>query len=182
MARKSLSEVLAESNAFFVDNTTGIITPLLLRTWINDLIVAIRPAYGLLRQPNANQTVGTTYEPLVFATGELSVITDYVLTPITGSAVRTEAGITVIDFNAQVTGPNNQDCSATLFKNGAELPVSSTARLTGNGEYHTLYIGASLVGTGNDTYQIQVKTTGNLALTFRDCLFLLKSEPAWSIV
>jgi len=59
---KSINELMAEANANFPDNTSGLISPADLRNFVLDFLEAMSPAYGYLTigETPVSVTVGTT--------------------------------------------------------------------------------------------------------------------------
>ena len=135
MPRKSIQELTAQAISSFPDNSTGAITPALLRTFCEDFLHAIAPAYGIC-QKTAPQTVnlGTTPTGVQYTTASSSDINQLTASAATGAISRSERGTATINFTMDIECATNRFITATLFKNGA----ATTWRITVNG-----------AGTGN---------------------------------
>ena len=130
MPRKSIVELTAQAAASFPDNVTGLITPAALRTFCEDFLNAIRPAYGIC-QKTAPQTVnlGLTPVAIAYTTATSSDINQLTASAATGAISRYERGTATINFTMDVECATNRFITATLFKNG----VATTWRITVNG-------------------------------------------------
>lgn len=130
MARKSILELIAQAEVDFPDNTTGMITPALLRQWCVDFLNSIAPAYGYLTLAGpTNQTFGLTPSLVVFQ-GAVNSDPSQVTAAVPASTVtRTERGTATINFTMDMEASNGRFVSFTLYKNG----VATTWRTTGNG-------------------------------------------------
>ena len=135
MPRKSIVELTAQAIASFPDNVTGLITPAALRTFCEDFLNAIRPAYGIC-QKTAPQTVnlGLTPAAIQYTTAQDSDINQTNSSAANGTITRLERGTATINFSMDIACATNRFITATLFKNG----VATTWRITVNG-----------AGTGN---------------------------------
>lgn len=135
MPRKSIVELTAQAIASFPDNVTGAITPALLRSFCEDFLKAIAPAYGIC-QKTAPQTVnlGTTPTAISYNTATSSDINQLTASAPLGKISRTERGTSTINFTMDIECAANRFITATLYKNG----VATLWRMTANG-----------AGTGN---------------------------------
>ena len=135
MPRKSIVELTAQAAASFPDNVTGLITPAALRTFCEDFLNAIRPAYGIC-QKTAPQTVnlGLTPVAIAYTTATSSDINQATASAPNGTVARTERGTSTINWTMDIECATNRFITATLFKDG----VATLWRITVNG-----------AGTGN---------------------------------
>ena len=179
MARKSLSQILADAAVAFPDNTTGLITPLGLRTWIGDLVNAIRPAYGLIRLASAVQAVTATPAPIVMATGQLSPVIDYVLTPVSGQIVRSDPGMCRFTFTTDISGANNQNVTFSLFQDGVTTDWRQSIRLSGTGITESVSFPMIKYSNALSRYQIMIEATPSGNVTLTDCAIIAETVPVW---
>jgi len=179
MARKSLTQILADAAVAFPDNTTELITPAILRAWIGDFVAAIRPAYGLISLVSAAQAVTTTPQPLVMNVSQLSPVIDYTLTPALSRAVRLEPGMTRITFNADVNGVNNQTVSFVLFKDGVDSGWRITVFMSAVTNTESVSLVAMVYSSSTATYELRVACTANATLTFSNVILLCETVSVW---
>ena len=133
-AQESIVELTAQAAASFPDNTTGAITPALLRAMIEDFLHAIAPAYGIC-QKTAPQTVSLGLTPVAFAydSASSSDINQLTASAATGRISRAERGTSTINFTMDIECASNRFITATLFKNGVATPWRITVNGAGNG-------------------------------------------------
>ena len=134
MPRKSIVELTAQALASFPDNVTGAITPALLRTFCEDFLKAIAPAYGVCQKPNP-QTVslGLTPVAIVYETATSSDINQLTASAPLGQISRSERGTSTINFTMDIEAAANRFITATLFKNGVATPWRTTMNGAGTG-------------------------------------------------
>ena len=179
MARKSFVQLQQDLLTAFPDNITGLITPAILRGFLDSFLQAIRPAYGLVSRPNATaQVVTSTDAPLVFDSGYVSDVPDFVATPATGTLQRVDAGTTRMTLNATMEGANGRLVSMTLYKNGVPTAWKASVTLAGAGKpvdvsmYSLTYDGAPAA------YQMRVKCdTASESISFSNMDFFAESIP-----
>jgi hypothetical protein len=159
MARKSFVELSNDLLTSFPDNIAGAITPLVLRTYFQNFLDAIRPAYGLIsRTAPVVQTFGLTDAPVVFDTGVVSGVPDYTVTQATGTITRLAAGSTRLTFSASAEGANGRLVSFTLYKNGTPTSWRTSATLQGAGKPVDTTLVAAIYEGSQAIYQLQAKT------------------------
>lgn len=128
--RPSIVELSAAVNAAFPDNTTGLITPAILRGFLQDFLNAVRPAYGIVTLTGSNvQTLGLTPQVVVFTGASDSSAAETTSTAATGSIVRDSPGTSTINFSIDLEASNGRFVTFTLYKDGAP----TLWRITGNG-------------------------------------------------
>ncbi len=134
MPRKSIVELTAQAVASFPDNVTGAITPALLRSFCEDFLNAIRPAYGIC-QKTAPQTVnlGTTPAAIAYNSASSSDINQLTASAPLGKISRAERGTSTINFTVDIECQTNRFITATLFKNGVATPWRMTVNGAGTG-------------------------------------------------
>lgn len=179
MARKSFVQLQADLATAFPDNITGLITPTILRTYLNSFLEAIRPAYGLLSRttPNA-QTLQLTDTPVVFETGYVSDVPDFTATPATGTISRLEAGSTSVNFNCSAEGTAGRIVTVTLYKNGVATSWRGSATLGGAGKPVEIAFAALSYEGAAAAYQLQAKCdTAGTSVTFSSMDVLTQTVP-----
>jgi hypothetical protein len=134
MPRKSIVELIAQAQSSFPDNTTGAITPALLRGMFEDFLHAIAPAYGYLLK-SAPQTVNLGLTPIAIAytTAQSSDINQLTASAATGKISRYERGTSTINFTMDIECAANRFITAALFKNGVATPWAITVNGAGAG-------------------------------------------------
>lgn len=157
MSRKSFVQLSADLLTSFPDNISGAITPLVLRTYIQAFLDAIRPAYGYLDLTSWSISLGLTDIPIVFATGVVSDVPDYTITPGTGTIIRLEAGTTRLTFNADVEAPTGRVITFTLYVNGASTLWRTSVVAQGTGKPISVSLPILTYHGAQATFQLQVK-------------------------
>lgn len=179
MPRKSMVQLQADLITSFPDNTTGIITPLMLRTYLNNVIEAIRPAYATITRTTPNiQTIGATPVALISEAGAVSDVPDFTATAGTTLIDRLASGTTRFSFNASFECAAGRRVSALLYKNGSATLWASASTGNGAGDPANLEFTGLDYDGGSADYQIQVSCdTAGTAVTFYDAVFLCESVP-----
>lgn len=179
MARKSIVQLQADLLSSFPDNVSGAITPLVLRTYLNNFLEAIRPAYAGLSRPGPTvQTIGTTWVPVVFDTGFVSDVPDYTVTAGTGAIARLAAGTTRLTVNGTLEAANGRLISFALYKNGVITAWRSSVSTLGAGKPVDFTISALNYDGSAATYQLQaIADVAGVAVTFSNTEVLAESVP-----
>jgi hypothetical protein len=179
MPRKSMVQLQADLATSFPDNTTGLITPAVIREYFNSLIEAIRPAYASVSRTTPNvQTVGIAFDPFVGQSAAVSDIPDFAATAATTLIDRLEAGTTRFSFNTSFECAAGRRVSAQLFKNGSGTLWASASTGNGTGDPANLEFSGLAYDSGSADYQIRVSCdTAGTAVTFYDAVFLCESVP-----
>jgi hypothetical protein len=134
MPRKSITELTAQAIASFPDNVIGSVTPALLRTFCEDFLHAIAPAYGVCQKTvAATVNLGLTPAPIVYNTATSSNIDQLTASAATGKISRNERGTSTINFTMDIECQTNRFITATLFKNGVATPWRITVNGAGTG-------------------------------------------------
>jgi hypothetical protein len=172
MARKSMTELLADLGTMFPDNTTGLITPQILRDYFTNYINAIRPAYALLeRQLGVTQALTVAPAPVVFTSSDVtSALGEYTATANIGRITHLIPGTVRFTFTADLLPPANQTrtITFTLYKNGVATPWRQSISTSASGVIESVGFTAILYDGGSnvnyDLYvQIDVATTFTLS-------------------
>ena len=164
MPRKSIAELTAQAIASFPDNNTGAITPALLRTFCEDFLHAIAPAYGVC-QKTAPQTVslGTTPLAIAYTTATSSDINQLTASAPNGKISRTERGTSTINFTMDVECQANRFITATLYKNGAATLWRQT--VTGAGIGNPVSLSLTAVDYADPAAEYEVRLSAEVAAT-----------------
>jgi len=186
MARKSLDQMLADLITAFPNNNAKFITPLVLRTYLDDLIKALRPAYAwLVRQAGVAQAVTVAPVPLVFTSAELTYAQgEYTAVPGSGRITRLDAGVCQFNFTADISSPSNSTrlLTFTLYKNGVPSPFKQSQTFSVTGEVISVTFGAIQSSSLPADYDMYVQSSVNETFTFSEMVFLAQTLPANSPV
>lgn len=178
MARKSIQELLTEITVLLNDNSAGEITPLDLRTVLNDIAGIIQPSYGVFDLPG----------PDTFSSGLTDVVLPWT-TFISGGAVQyTAAGLTVIscdqramtaiDLSLDVEGLNGRVATATLYANGVATRAAASVVCQGVGKPMSLNFSILNYQAAASSYELRIKCdTANTTLTFSNGVLILSNVP-----
>ena len=179
MPRKSIVELTAQAAASFPDNTTGAITPALLRTMFEDFLKAIAPAYGIC-QKTAPQTInlGLTPVAIAYTTAQSSDINQLTASAATGKISRLERGTSTINFTMDIECAANRFITATLFKNG----VATLWRITTNGAGSGNPVGMALTAIDYADpaaeYEVRLSAeTAGVSTVISNGAFLISVDP-----
>jgi hypothetical protein len=182
MARKSLDQMLADLLTSFPDNNTKFITPLVLRTYFDDLIKALRPSYAwLIRDAAVVQAVTVAPAPLVFTSAEINFAQgEYSAVPATGRITRLDGGVVQFNFTADISSPSNSArlITFTIYKNGVPTPFKQSQQLTVSGEVVSLSFGAVQSSATAANYDMYVQSSVNENITFSNMVWLAQTVPA----
>ena len=182
MARKSLNEMLADLSVSFPDNNTGAITPVVLRSYFDDLIKAIRPSYALLtRDVAVAQAITTAAAPLVFTSSDIAAAQgEYTALPASGRITRLDAGVCQFNFTADISSPSNSTrlLTFTLYKNGVPTAFKQSQSFGTAGEVISVTFGALQSNPALANYDMYVQSSVAETFTFSEMLFLAQTIPA----
>ena len=179
MSRKSITELTAQAIASFPDNTTGLITPALLRSMFEDFLNAIRPAYGIC-QKTAPQTVnlGLTPVAIAYTTATSSDINQATASAPLGTVARTERGTSTINFTMDVEAPTNRFITATLYKDGVATPWRITVNGAGTGNPVGMALTAIDYADPAATYEVRLSAeTDGVTTTINNGALIVAIDP-----
>jgi hypothetical protein len=186
MARKTLDQMLADLLTSFPDNNTKFITPLVLRTYLDDLIKAIRPSYAwLFRQVGVAQAVTVAPVRLVFTAVEITYAQgEYTANASVGRITRLDPGVCQFNFTADISSPSNSTrvLTFTLYKNGVATPFRQSQSFSVTGEVLSVSFGAIQSSSLPADYDMYVQSSVNETFTFSEMVFLAQTLPANSPV
>ena len=182
MARKTLDQMLADLLTSFPDNNTKFITPLVLRTYLDSLIKALRPSYAwLVRQVGVAQAVTVAPVPLVFTSAEIGFAQgEYTALPASGRITRLDAGVCQFNFTADISSPSNSTrlLTFTLYKNGVPTAFKQSQSFGTAGEVISVTFGALQSNPALANYDMYVQSSVAETFTFSEMLFLAQTIPA----
>ena len=183
MARKSINELIAQANADFPDNATGLITPAKLRQFCVDFLNTMSPTYGYLTAAGpVSQTINTTWALLaVFDTAYDSDPSQTTANATTDTITRAEKGSSTFQFSIDFACANNVSMHFALYKNGTitSWRISGVGRGAGN----PVSVALTAVDYADPaaSYQIWASAeNAGTAGTFSAAAFLLSVEPVKS--
>lgn len=132
MARKTIVQIKADIVALIEDNVVGSITPLDLRTVLDDIVTAISPSIGrLISTGNAIQ-IAITQTPRIltwqqFQTGTYPQFTQTNLQTINN----TENSVIGVNVALNIGGGNQKVVTAEVYRNGVATGAKQTVLLAG---------------------------------------------------
>lgn len=182
MARKSILELIAQADADFPDNVTGLITPAKLRGWATDFLNSIAPAYGVLSLTGPlNQTFGLTPALVVFQTATNSDPSQTTAVVPGSTITRAEKGTSTINFSMDIETNASRFITFTLFKNGVATPW----RVTGNGAGagNPIAVALTAVDYADPAAVYDIRATAETAgtvVTLTNGIFIVQVEPVRS--
>lgn len=181
MPVKSINELIAQANAGFPDNTTGLITPAILRQFVLDFLAAMAPAYGLLTATGPLvQALTPTPSLLVFSTAYDSNPAQTTTAVPASTITRAERGSSRITLNATFACLNNISVNFFLYRNGVNTGVKVTG--VGRGALNPVSVSLVMLDYADPApvYSIQVAAESAQSVTFTDLVFLLATVPVTS--
>jgi len=182
MPRKSINELLAQAQSSFPDNTTRDITPEKLRTFCEDFLNAISPAYGVLQKPNPSSVLyGLTPIVMIFETRTDSDPSQTTSSAAQGTITRSERGTSTINFTADLEAANGRFVSFTLYKNGVATPWRTTGNGAGTGNPVGVALTAVDYADPPAVYDIRVSAEiNNVNVVVSNAALVLQLEPVRS--
>jgi hypothetical protein len=182
MARKSINELIAQANADFPDNVTGLITPAKLRQFCLDFLAAISPAYGYLAAVGPlSQTFNTAPSVVSFDTAYDSDPSQTTSNATADTVSRAERGTSTINFSVDVALANNIGLTFTIYKQGVATPWSISA--VGRGIANPVSIALTAIDYADPAgvYTVRcVAENDGVAVTLTNALFVLAVDPVRS--
>lgn len=169
MTRKTTTQLLAEIQALFPDNNTGLISPNDLRTSLTNICDSFTPAFGALRGVPAVVANLTTTPAKLLLFDELVATSPGVVEANVANdeIVAVVASIMQFSVTASLSGTNNADVQIELRRNGTptlwlalqtttgaanRVEMSLSGYISANaGDVFTVY-GSVLTGTSSTTF------------------------------
>ena len=191
MARTSIQALITQATTGFADNTTGAITPALLRNWATAFLDTMAPAYGAIQRITALVIVAVVGTPTVVApyTTQVAATSPDFSTNLTNGSVTNLLGTvpgksTRFTIDGMVEGPNNNVVTVALFINGGASPYNQSIVTNGAGSP----VGFNFAGLTYQTVDtvMDVRVTANAGsagnYTFTNLSLLAENVPVNSFV
>ena len=181
MARKSMTELLAELLTSFPDNNAKFITPAILRGYFTDFINAIRPAYALLsRATGVSQSVTVAPAPLVFTTSDVSAgLGEFTANAALGKIDRLIPGTVRFTFSADMLPASNatRTITFTVYKDGVPTVWRQSVTTSATGVIESVSFVALIYAATPASYQMYVSIDVALAYTFSEMVWIAEVVP-----
>jgi hypothetical protein len=170
MARKSMTELLAELLTSFPDQNAKFITPAILRQYFTDFIGAIRPAYAVLsRDVGVSQAVTTTPAPLQFTDADVTAGNgEFTANAATGLVSRNIPGTVRITFSADLQPATNvtRTLQFVIHKDGVPTVWRQSISTSATGIVESISFVGLLYSGAAANYQMYVSCDANQSFTF----------------
>jgi hypothetical protein len=170
MARKSMSELLAELLTSFPDQNTKFITPAILRGYFTDFIDAIRPAYALLtRDVGVAQAVTVAPAPLQFTNADITAgLGEFTANAATGLIHRNIPGTLRFTFTADLLPAVNatRTLAFTIYKDGVPTVWRQSITTTALAITESVGFVALIYAAAAADYQMYVSADVATSFTF----------------
>ncbi len=182
MPRKSILELVAQANADFPDNVTGLVTPAKLRQFCLDFLNAISPAYGYLSKPAPSaQTFGLTPSLVTFTAAHDSDPSQTTSAVPASTITRAERGVSTLQFSAGLETNSGRFVTFTIYKDGAP----TLWRITGNGggAGNPVSVALTAVDYADPAAVYSVKATAEVngtSVTLSNMVLLVSVDPVRS--
>lgn len=179
MARKTMVELLAEINTLFPDNNVGEISPADLRTFCQNFVDSVTPAYGVLSTTSLAQVVGVTLQTLPWQATFIAQAPEFTTDPAAGIVRRDQSIISNrISVNIDVEIAANRECEAVLYANGVATPWRT--KVSGNGTTRPESIQLEALHYSDIPVDYSVRVAADqagTAMTFSNGIFLVSAVP-----
>jgi len=170
MARKSMTELLAELLTSFPNQNTKFITPAILRGYFTDFIDAIRPAYALLtRDVGVAQAVTVAPAPLQFTSADVTAgLGEFTANAATGLVARNIPGTVRFTFTADLLPAVNasRTLTFTLYKDGAPTTWRQSITTTAIGITESVAFVGLIYAAAAANFQMYVSVDVATSFTF----------------
>jgi hypothetical protein len=187
MARKTIAQLLADVNAEFPDNTTGAITPAIIRSFFDALIESFAPAYAYLTRetPQSLGVVGAV--PVVI--GNLNgpgfaQLPEWTRDMLMGSITSpgTDPAAAVLAVQATLEFAANDAVELEIFVNGSPSGYMKQATAgEGAGAANPVSVsfgGLVAVPAGPTQYDVRIRSlVGNVSPVVNYMTFLASAVP-----
>lgn len=184
MARKSFAELAADLLTSFPNNSSGAITPQILRDYFTSFLNAIIPAYAILdRIPPVVQLIAVTDAPLVFTNADtLKANGELTANAAGGEIGRVDKGTTRFDFTADVLSASNspRTITFTLYRAGVPTVWAQSIVLTSNAQIESLSFTAIVTDPTAENYSMQVKSSVAETIIFSNMVLVGEIVPVQS--
>ena len=164
MTRKTMAALLAQADSTLPDNTTGAITPAVLRAMVKDIVDSFCPGYGAANSVSMTlAALGTTPRAVPYQS-VLSQTAEFVVTAAAGTIKRLAQGLPTtvnrVSFYADVACASGAECTFALYRNGVVVPgVSMTVTGQGLGNYSLAAFAGGLTSLDGSDYTYEVRAS-----------------------
>jgi hypothetical protein len=124
MARKTVAELLAEVAAMFPNNSTGDITPAIIRSFFADLLESLTPGYAIITRqtPQALGVINATPVKIANFTGLSVAQTPWTTDAAAGTLSRPDfPSVSTVKVQASLTFAQTDACKMELYANDAPV-------------------------------------------------------------
>lgn len=189
MTISSILDLKARAAVEFADNNIGAITPALLRSFLEDVLDTVSPAYGIIRL--ASQILNFSATPVVIAPyiQNFTETAGYFVNNLAaGTVQRTLNGApgsrVLIVAGGSVQGPVGRNVLIQLFKNGVATDFSAIATTTGGAERLAFSMTGFDFMLGSDsTYELRASSVGVAAnFTFENVILIVQAQTVRAFV
>jgi hypothetical protein len=175
MARKSIDQLVGQSEAALPDNTSGAISPADVRTMIRDFLDTVTPTYGGLQIVSRPQALNTTPANLIFQSAIASFPPEWAADPVAGTLVRVP-GVPVLNarftVNGDVIGAQGEEVTVALYANDVFTGWASTVTAQGPTNRGTFSFSAIQDIKEATTFALKVSSSKVVNFTFENVLFI----------
>jgi len=179
MARKTIVELIADVSASFPDNTVGAITPLILRTFLNNFLDTMRPSYGAASLTSVSVGLTTTDAGFTWGAVVAAQAPDYTVALPTGIITRAGGPASATaQFSIDITSPNNSVTIFTLYIDGVATPWAVSDTSTSSSDVRSCAMSAiNYSSNANPTYQIRARSNASNTVTLSNGVFVVQNVP-----
>ena len=187
MARRSMVELHDEAQTAFADNTTGAITPTILRSFVTDFVDTMAPAYGAIDITTPQvKALTTTNQILNNYTDIAATAGTFTTTPASGNVTQVLNGrpgcSTRFTFSCDVQGANNADVTFTIYINGNPTTFAVTTTITGATNFSAVSLTGLVYQTLDTVVSVFVRSSAAGNFTINNALLLCEYVPVNSYV
>jgi len=182
MARTSIQSLITEATTDFADNTTQLITPAKLRTWAQNFLDTMAPAYGAIRLTGptgiALSAVAAIVAPFTTITAQSAEMVCNLVNGTVQRVLGTVPGATVrLSVNGTVAGANNALVTLALYNNAVLTPFSVTVICGGVSTPVSFDFTGFSYDTVSTTWDVRATSTNAGSFNFSNCIILCENVP-----
>ena len=178
--RKSIDELLVAADALFQTNANGQITATALRTYLEDFVETMKPAYAAMTigtTPLA-QALTTIYAPMVFTDISDANSPEYAAYPATGQIVRDLESLNRLTFNVDLYVGTNRQVDFALFRDGVITPWAFSLQGNGNANPQSGgFTGITYTSTPGAVFELRVKADADVSVSFANTVMIMENIP-----
>jgi hypothetical protein len=179
MTRKTFTDLAALIASNLPDNTTGAITPSVLRTMFTDLLSAIVPSFAWVSidAPLVQLAVGPSVVPLVCAFARNIDSSEFAVNAAAASVTRLNPGAQMITVTVQAECTTGHEVRLYVYKDGGA--TKGGAQFTGEGAGHIVHTTFSFYdeNVSAAVYSLKVSCdTLNTDITFSNSVMIVKAD------